>query len=65
MLSQRHEDTKEDWSILQHKLAVVESDLCSAALLIELRAFVPSCETLLLEGTNVRARTARKNPVSL
>ena len=52
MLSQRHEDTKEDWSIWQFKLAVVESILFSASLLIELRALVPSCETLLLKGTN-------------
>jgi len=52
MLTQRHEDTKEDWSIWTYKLAVVESILFSASLPLDLRAFVPSCETLLLGGTN-------------
>jgi hypothetical protein len=52
ILSQRHRDTKEDWSIWQYKPAVVEPILFSDSLLIELRAFVPSCETLMLKGTN-------------
>ena len=56
--TQRHEDTKEDWSIWEYKLADVESILFSASLPIELRAFVPLCESLLIGGTKGIKRIA-------
>jgi hypothetical protein len=60
MLSQRHEDTKEDWSIWRYKIAVVEPILFSDSLLMELRALVPPCETLLLGGTNGGGKRTEK-----
>ena len=61
MLSQRHEDTKEDWSIWQYKIAVVESILFSASLPLDLRAFVPSCEALLIGGTNGGGKRTKRD----
>ena len=83
MLSQRHEDTKEElfktitkslvWNLFQHILNLPTSCLCYFVRELEnalpnpwrigtdLRAFVPSCEALLIGGTNGGGKRTKRD----